>query len=201
MINSGAAALDGSGRQSLRGKPAIKPFWDITDAEAQACLKATTWYPSVTEYFPGGGWSSQFVSRGGMPVTACRLNLVQGLGPVLQLAEGWTVELPAKVHATLDRRTNCTWPTTWFAPRLTGQGAFRDVYGVMNAWGANHGAISCGHIGADLLALAAALRIPVCMHNVPAEQVFRPSAWQAFGTADLEGADFRACRAYGPLYG
>ncbi len=200
LINSGSAALDGSGQQSINGQPAMKPFWDISRKEAKACLDATTWHPSVTEYFPGGGWSSKFVTKAGMPVTMSRINLVKGLGPVLQIAEGTTVELPAKVHAALDDRTNNTWPTTWFAPRTTGNGAFRDVYSVMANWGANHGAFSYGHIGADLISLAALLRIPVFMHNVPEEQIFRPSAWASFGTNDLEGADFRACAAYGPLY-
>jgi len=180
--------------------PAMKPFWEITKEETQKCLAATTWHPSITEYFCGGGWSSRFLTKGGMPVTMCRLNLVKGLGPALQIAEGETVELPQKVHAILDERTNPTWPTTWFAPRISGKGAFRDVYGVMNNWGANHCAMSYGHIGADLISLASLLRIPVYMHNVPAEKVFRPSAWNAFGTADPEGADFRACANFGPLY-
>lgn len=200
LINSGPAALDGTGKQTADGKPAMKPFWEITEAEAKACLQATTWHPSITEYFPGGGWSSRYQTRGGMPATMARLNLVKGLGPALQLAEGFTIELPQKVHDTLDQRTNPTWPTTWFAPRTTGQGAFRDTYSVMNAWGANHCVMSCGHIGSDLIALASMLRIPVYMHNVPEEKVFRPSAWHAFGTAGLEGADFRACQNYGPLY-
>ena len=178
----------------------MKPFWEISKAEARNCLAATTWHPSITEYFPGGGWSTRCLTRGGMPVTMCRLNLIKGLGPALQIAEGWTVDLPANVHDALDQRTNPTWPTTWFAPRLTGAGAFRDVYSVMNNWGANHGAISHGHIGADLISLAAMLRIPVYMHNVPTEAVFRPSTWAAFGTADLEGADYRACQNFGPLY-
>ncbi|MCE5269451.1 MAG: L-fucose isomerase [Planctomycetaceae bacterium] len=201
LINSGAAAIDGAGCQTIGGKAAMKPFWEITEAEAKACLEATTWYPGTLEYFRGGGFSSHFVSRGGMPITMSRLNVVRGLGPVLQLAEGWTFELPAKVHDTLDRRTDPTWPTTWFAPRLTGSGAFTDGYTVMNTWGANHGAFSYGHVGADLIALAALLRIPVSMHNVPEQDVFRPSAWNAFGTADLEGADYRACANFGPLYG
>jgi len=196
LINSGAAALDGSGCQSIGGKPALKPFWDITQKEMQGCLEATTWHPSVTEYFPGGGWSSKFVTRGQMPVTMSRVNLVKGLGPVLQVAEGWTVTLPAAAHKRLDDRTNNTWPTTWFAPRVTGSGAFRDVYAVMNNWGANHGVFSYGHIGADLLALASVLRIPVDMHNVPEESVFRPAVWARFG-----GDDFRACEKLGPLYG
>jgi L-fucose isomerase len=201
LINSGPAALDGSGQQSLDGQPAMKPFWEITDDEVQKCLDATTWHPSITEYFPGGGWSTRYRTRGGMPATICRINLVKGLGPVLQIAEGETIELPEEVHAALDERTNPTWPTTWFVPRTTGQGAFRDVYSVMNAWGANHCSLSYGHIGADLIALASMLRIPVYMHNVPGEQVFRPAAWNAFGTAEPESADFRACANFGPLYG
>jgi L-fucose isomerase len=201
LINSGSAALDGSGQQSKDGHPAMKPFWEITTKEKNACLKATSWHPSVTEYFPGGGWSSKFVTKGGMPITMSRVNFVKGLGPVLQIAEGWTVELPEKVHANLDNRTNNTWPTTWFAPRITGRGAFTDVYEVMAKWGANHGAFSCGHIGADLITLAAMLRIPVFMHNVEEGDVYRPSAWNSFGTEGLEGADFRACQTYGPVYG
>jgi L-fucose isomerase len=201
LINSGAAALDGAGRASIDGQPAIKPFWEITPSEVEASLKATTWYAGINEYFRGGGFSSQFVTLGDMPVTMSRVNLVQGLGPVLQIAEGWTFDLPPHVHELLDQRTNPTWPTTWFAPRLTGQGAFLDGYTVMNAWGANHGAFSYGHVGADLIALASMLRIPVFMHNVPSQDVFRPSTWNAFGTADLEGADFRACANFGPLYG
>ncbi len=200
LINSGPAALDGTGRQTAEGKPAMKPFWEITEAEVKACLEATTWHPSITEYFPGGGWSTRYLTRGGMPATIARLNLVKGLGPALQLAEGFTVDLPEKVHDALDQRTNPTWPTTWFAARETGQGAFRDTYSVMNAWGANHCVMCCGHVGADLITLASMLRIPVYMHNVPDEKVFRPSAWNAFGTAGLEGADFRACQTYGPLY-
>ena len=200
LINSGPATLDGTGQQEINGQPAMKPFWEITKIDMKKCLEATTWHPSITEYFPGGGWSTRFLTRGGMPVTMCRLNLIKGLGPALQIAEGWTVDLPGHVHDALDQRTNPTWPTTWFAPNLTGQGAFRDVYTVMNNWGANHGAISHGHIGADLISLASMLRIPVYMHNVAAERVFRPSTWSAFGTADLEGADYRACKNFGPLY-
>jgi len=200
LINSGASALDFTGRQTLNGQPAVKPFWDVTEAEVRACLDATTWLAAIDEYFRGSGFSSEFTTRGGIPVTMSRVNLIKGLGPVLQLAEGWTAELPAEVNHALVERTNPTWPTTWFVPRLTGRGAFTDVYSVMGNWGANHGAISCGHIGADLIALAAMLRIPVCMHNVADEQIFRPSAWSAFGM-DKEGADFRACANYGPLYG
>jgi len=201
LINSGPATLDATGQQSIDGKPAMKPWWKIGDDEVEACLKATTWHPSITEYFPGGGWSTRYLTRGGMPATMSRVNLVKGLGPVLQLAEGVTVDVPQQVHDALDQRTNPTWPTTWFAPRVTGRGVFRDVYSVMNSWGANHCVMSYGHIGADLIALASILRIPVYMHNVPEEDIFRPSAWNAFGTADPEGADFRACANYGPLYG
>jgi len=199
LINSGSATLDGSGQQSIGGKPAMKPYWEITEGEAKKCLDATTWYPANNGYFRGGGYSSKFVTRGGMPVTMCRLNLVKGIGPVLQIAEGETIDLPENVHKTLDERTDKSWPTTWFVPRLTGEGVFTDVYNVMANWGANHGAISYGHIGHDLISLASMLRIPVCMHNVPEEKVFRPSAWSAFGS-NLEGADYRACNVYGPLY-
>jgi len=199
LINSGSATLDGSGQQQKEGKPVMKPFWEITSAEADNCLKATTWYPANNGYFRGGGYSSKFVTRGGMPVTMCRLNLVKGIGPVLQIAEGETIDLPENVHNILDERTDKSWPTTWFVPRLTGEGAFTDVYNVMACWGANHGAICYGHIGHDLISLASMLRIPVCMHNVSEEKIFRPSAWNAFGS-DVEGADYRACSAYGPLY-
>ncbi|MDD3080234.1 MAG: L-fucose isomerase [Paludibacter sp.] len=199
LINSGSAALDGSGQQAKDGKPVMKPFWEITEEEVQKTLDTTTWYPAAGEYFRGGGFSLNFLTKGGMPVTMARVNFIKGLGPVLQLAEGWTVEVPEKVHKILDERTDKTWPTTWFAPRLTGEGNFKDVYSVMNNWGANHGAFSFGHIGADLITLASILRIPVCMHNVPEDKIFRPSAWAAFGM-DAEGADYRACQTYGPLY-
>ena len=199
LINSGSAALDGSGQQNIDGEPAMKPFWEITEDEVQKTLDATTWFPAEGEYFRGGGYSSNFLTKGGMPVTMARVNLIKGLGPVLQLAEGWTVDIPVDVHKVLDDRTNKTWPTTWFAPRLTGEGNFRDVYSVMNNWGANHGAFSYGHIGADLITLASMLRIPVCMHNVEDEKIFRPSAWAAFGM-NPEGSDYRACQTYGALY-
>lgn len=201
LINSGAAALDGSGNQiGADGKPAMKAHWDITEEEAQACLDATVWVPANREYFRGGGFSSKFLTRGAMPCTMVRLNLVKNLGPMLQLAEGWTVELDPQVHKILDDRTDKGWPTTWFAPRLCeGRDCFKDVYSVMNNWGANHGALAYGHIGADLITLASMLRIPVAMHNVPDSQIFRPSCWNAFGM-DKEGADYRACAAYGPLY-
>jgi L-fucose isomerase len=201
LINSGAASLDATGQMEENGQPAMKPFWEITPQEVKKCLSVTRWSPAVIEYFRGGGFSSTFLSRGGMPMTMSRINLVAGLGPVLQLAEGWTVDLPEEVGRLLDERTNPTWPTHWFVPRLTGTGPFRDVYSVMYNWGANHGAISYGHIGADLVALAAMLRIPVCMHNLDEQQVFRPSAWTAFGAQDPQGADYRACAAFGPLYG
>jgi L-fucose/D-arabinose isomerase len=201
LINSGAAALDASGRQTRRGKPVMKPFWEIIPEEVEDCLEATKWRPAVTSYFRGGGFSSNFTTRGGMPVTMARLNIVKGLGPALQIAEGCTVALPQKVHGKLDSRTDPTWPTTWFAPRTNGTGSFRDVYSVMNNWGANHGAFGYGHFGADLITLAAMLRIPVYMHNVEEESVFRPSAWTAFGAHEPQGADFRACAAFGPLYG
>jgi L-fucose/D-arabinose isomerase len=194
LINSGSATLDGSGQQNKNGKPALKPFWEITNKEADACLNATTWYPANNGYFRGGGYSSKFVTRGGMPVTMCRLNLVKGIGPVLQIAEGETIDLPPNVHQILDKRTDRTWPTTWFVPRLTGSGAFRNVYSVLANWGANHGAISYGHIGHDLISLASMLRIPVNMHNVDEEKIFRPSAWNAFSS------DHHACSTYGSLY-
>jgi len=199
LINSGATCLDGTGCQRLGGKPAMKPWWQVEAGEAKASLKATQWRYASLGYFRGGGYSSDFLTEGGMPVTMTRINLVKGLGPMIQIAEGFTATLPKEVHNTLDLRTDPTWPTTWFAPRLTGNGPFRDVYSVMANWGANHGAISYGHIGADLISLASILRIPVAMHNVPAEKIFRPSCWNAFGM-DPEGADYRACSALGPLY-
>ncbi|MCK6077007.1 L-fucose isomerase [Paenibacillus silvae] len=200
LINSGSAALDGTGEQTRDGKPVLKPFWEITDEEVQNCLKATSWRPASVEYFRGGGYSADFLTKGGMPVTMTRLNLVKGLGPVLQLAQGYTVDLPEHVHDTLDQRTDPTWPSTWFAPILTVSGAFTSVYEVMNQWGANHGSISYGHIGADLITLASILRIPVNMHNVPEEDIFRPRAWGMFGTSEPESADYRACHVFGPLY-
>lgn len=201
LINSGPAALDGTGEQcDAQGHPTMKPFWEISDDEVSACNQATSWHPSITEYFPGGGWSTRYKTKGGMPVTMTRLNIIKGLGPALQLAEGYTVELDEDVHDALDQRTNPTWPTTWFAPRLTGKGVFESVYSVMDAWGSNHCVMTPGHVGADFISLAANLRIPVYMHNLENEQVFRPSSWTAFGTADLEGADFRACEKLGPLY-
>jgi L-fucose isomerase len=201
LINSGAATLDAAGGLRRGDEPAIKPFWEITADEAAQSLAATTWCPAVTGYFRGGGYSSLFTTPGGMPVTMARINLVQGVGPVLQLAEGWTVDLPPAVHETLNLRTDPTWPTQWFAPILTGSGAFKDVYSVMANWGANHCAMSYGHIGEDMISLAAVLRIPVSMHNVAGDRLFRPAVWSSLGTADPEGADYRACANFGPLYG
>jgi len=201
LINSGSTCMDGTGRQSRSGKPAMKPYWEITPEEAGACLDATHFCPADLGYFRGGGYSAEFETLGGMPVTMCRINMVAGLGPVLQVAEGATVDVPADIAKPLEQRTNPTWPTTWFVPRTSGHGAFRDVYSVMNNWGANHGAISCGHIGGDLLTLASILRIPVAMHNVPPARVFRPKYWASFGDAESEGADYRACAALGPLFG
>ncbi|MBC8184404.1 L-fucose isomerase [candidate division KSB1 bacterium] len=201
LINSGSTTLDGTGQQSINGAPAMKPFWDISPDEAGKCLDATRWCPAELEYFRGGGFSSQFLSKGEMPVTMSRVNLIKGIGPVLQIAEGYTVDIPADVHEILNRRTSPTWPTTWFAPILNDEGPFKDVYSVMANWGANHGAISYGHIGDKLITLASMLRIPVNMHNVSEDRIFRPSAWSAFGTQNLEGADYRACENFGPLYG
>ena len=201
LINSGSVTLEAAGVCTEDGHPAIKHWWELMAEEAKATLDATQFCYADLFYFRGGGYSSHLVSRGGMPVTMSRLNLIDGLGPVLQIAEGYTVELPGNVHEILDKRTDPTWPTTWFAPRLTGKGAFTDVYSVMANWGANHGAFSYGHIGADLITLASMLRIPVCMHNVPDKEIYRPSMWNAFGTSDLEGADYRACASLGPIYG
>lgn len=201
LINSGATTLDATGAAvDAQGNPTMKPSWELNASDVEACLDATTWYPADRDYFRGGGFSSNFLTRGGMPVTMSRLNLVKGLGPVLQIAEGWTVDIDPEINKILDRRTDPTWPTTWFVPRIMPERApFKDVYSVMNCWGANHGAISYGHIGADLITLASILRIPVCMHNVPDADIFRPSAWNAFGM-DKEGADYRACSNYGPIY-
>jgi L-fucose isomerase len=199
LINSGSASLDGCGQMSKEGVPAMKPYWEMNEADVKKCLEATTWYPASRGYFKGGGYSSNYLTRGNMPITMSRLNLVKGIGPVLQIAEGWSADVPADVHKILNERTDQTWPTTWFVPRLTGKGPFSDVYSVMNNWGANHGAFSYGHIGADLITLASMLRIPVCMHNVEDNMIFRPSAWGAFGM-EPEGADYRACNTYGGLY-
>ncbi|MCL4386218.1 MAG: L-fucose isomerase [Cyanobacteria bacterium] len=200
LINSGSAAVDGSGVQTAKGKPALKPYWEITEEEAYKSLNEVLFRPASLEYFRGGGFSLDYLTRGNMPVTISRINLISGIGPVLQIAEGYTVDLPQKVHEILDERTDPSWPSTWFAPLLTGKDAFSDVYTVMNSWGANHAAISYGHIGAELITLASMLRIPVPMHNISEDKIFRPSAWSAFGTKDLEGADFRACKNFGPLY-
>ena len=201
LINSGSTTLDATGQQEDKdGNPVMKPFWEITEEEVQKCLDNTKWPQAVKTYFRGGGYSSQFKTKGIMPLTMSRINIVKGIGPVLQIAEGWSVELPEDIHAVLDERTNPTWPTTWFVPRLSNKENFKDVYSVMANWGANHGAISYGHIGADLITLASMLRIPVNMHNIEEGKIFRPSAWNAFGS-DKEGSDYRACNNYGPLYG
>ncbi len=201
LINSGAAALDGSGAaKNAAGEGCMKPFWDMTDEDVSACLAATDWCRANYEYFRGGGFSSHFRCQAEMPVTLLRVNVVEGIGPVLQLAEGWTADLPDEIHNIVDKRTDPSWPTTWFVPKLTGQGAFADVYSVMANWGANHGVTVYGHVGAELITLASMLRIPVNMHNVEAGRVFRPHAWAAFGTEDAQSADYRACQTYGPLY-
>lgn len=200
LINSGSCTLDGTGQQSDKGgNPVMKPFWEITDEEVSKMLEATTWHPASLEYMRGGGYSSQFLTRPNMPVTMCRINLIKGLGPVLQIAEGWTATFPEEVFSIINKRTDQIWPSTFFVPKITGKGRFTDIYSVMNYWGANHGAISYGHIGADLITLASALSIPVNMHNVDESLIFRPDAWSAFGS-DNEGADYRACATYGPLY-
>ncbi len=200
LINSGAACLDACAEaKDENGHGMMKRWWEITEQDQEAILNATTWNPADNGYFRGGGYSSRFITKAEMPVTMIRLNLVKGLGPCLQIAEGWTIELPEQVTDTLWKRTDYTWPCTWFSPRTTGQGAFKSAYDVMNHWGANHGAISYGHVGADLITLCSMLRIPVSMHNVPEEQIFRPASWNAFGM-DKEGQDYRACQAYGPLY-
>ena len=201
LINSGAAALDGSARsKDSEGKPCMKPWYEMKEEDVTACLEATQWCPASAGYFQGGGFSSQFYTKAEMPVTLMRVNLVHGVGPTLQIAEGYTVVLPEEVHDILNQRTDPTWPTTWFAPRLTGEGAFSDVYSVMANWGANHGSFSYGHIGKELITLASMLRIPVSLHNVERKDIFRPHCFAGFGTADLESADYRACQAYGPLY-
>ena len=200
LINSGACCLDANGAaKDENGKAVMKPWYEVTEADQKAILENSTWNYADIGYFRGGGYSSRFETKAEMPATMIRLNLVKGLGPVLQIAEGWTVELPEDVSDTLWKRTDYTWPCTWFAPRCTGEGNFKTAYDVMNNWGANHGAISYGHIGADLITMCSMLRIPVCMHNVPEDDIFRPAAWNAFGM-DKEGQDYRACSTYGPLY-
>ncbi len=200
LINSGAACLDACGEaKDADGNGVMKEWYNVTEEDQDAILKATTWNAADNGYFRGGGFSSRFLTQAEMPATMIRLNLVKGLGPVLQIAEGWTIKLPFEVSDALWKRTDYTWPCTWFAPRCTGEGPFRTAYDVMNNWGANHGAISYGHIGADLITMASILRIPVCMHNVPEKDIFRPAAWNAFG-ADKEGQDYRACAVYGPMY-
>ena len=201
LINSGAAALDATGVcKNEAGTNLMKKWWDVTDADIEAMTAATDWCPADLGYFRGGGFSSHFKTQAEMPVTMIRLNLIKGIGPVLQLAEGYTVTLPDEIHTVLDQRTDPTWPTTWFVPRLTGEGAFKDVYSVMANWGANHGSLTYGHSGQDLITLASMLRIPVALHNVSDDELYRPHAWSAFGTKEPESADYRACATYGPLY-
>ena len=200
LINSGACCVDACGEvKDERGNAVMKKWWEVTDKDIDTMMNATTWPYADLGYFRGGGYSSRFVTRAEMPATMIRLNLIKGLGPVLQIVEGWTVKLPDEVTDKLWKRTDYTWPCTWFTPRVTGKGAFRSAYDVMNNWGANHGAISYGHIGADLITMCSMLRIPVCMHNVDEKDIYRPAAWNAFGM-DKEGQDYRACAAYGPLY-
>ena len=200
LINSGAAAIDAAGEMKDKaGNPVMKPFWEVSEEDQQACLKATTWNSADLGYFRGGGFSSRFETRGEMPVTMMRLNIVEGVGPVIQIAEGYTVVLPEEVSNKLWARTDYTWPCTWFAPRITGEGDFKSAYEVMNTWGANHCSFGYGHFGADIITLCSILRIPVCMHNVPEEKIFRPASWNAFGM-DKASRDFNACAAYGPMY-
>mgnify|MGYP000971013560 CR=1 FL=1 len=202
LINSGAACIDACGEvKDANGNGIIKPFWDMTEKDQDACLQATTWNAADYGYFRGGGYSSRFLTRSEMPVTMVRINMIKGLGPVLQLVEGYTVNLPEEVSDKLWKRTDYTWPCTWFAPRTTGEGAFKTAYDVMNNWGANHGVLAYGHVGDLFITLASMLRIPVAMHNVSEDRIYRPSTWGAFGTKDLEGADYRACENFGPLYG
>ena len=202
LINSGATALDCTGAaKDENGNGTIKEWWNLTDEDVKACLEATDWCRADYEYFRGGGFSSHFRTRAEMPVTMIRVNMIDGVGPTIQIAEGYTVDLPDEVHEKLDKRTDPTWPTTWFAPVLTGEGAFRDAYSVMANWGANHGVTVHGHVGADLITLASMLRIPVAMHNVAAEKIYRPHAWAAFGGSDSTSADYTACKTYGPIYG
>lgn len=201
LINSGAACIDACGEvKDASGNGIIKPFWEMSGKDMEACLRAVQWCPADPGYFRGGGFSSRFLTRAEMPVTMMRINLVKGLGPVMQIAEGWTVNLPDEISEKIWRRTNYTWPCTWFAPRVTARGAFKSAYDVMNNWGANHGAISYGHIGADIITLCSILRIPVCMHNIDEDTIFRPAVWNAFGM-DKEAQDYRACKTFGPLYG
>ncbi|MCC8016368.1 MAG: L-fucose isomerase [Clostridiales bacterium] len=201
LINSGATALDGSGAsKDENGNNCMKPFWEMKNEDIKACLNATDWCRANYEYFRGGGFSSHFRCRAEMPVTMLRVNIIDGIGPVIQIAEGYTANLPDEIHSIIDKRTDPSWPTTWFVPNLTGKGAFKDVYSVMANWGANHGVTVYGHVGADIITLASMLRIPVNMHNVDESKIFRPQAWSAFGTEDTQSADYRACSVYGPMY-
>ncbi len=200
LNNSGAAALDGAAVMRKNGEPAMKPWWEISEKDIADTMRNTEWPPANLEYFRGGGFSSHFVTRAEMPATMIRLNRIKGVGLTLQIAEGYTVSLDDELLSKIEKRTDPAWPTTFFAPTLTGKGAFRSVYEVMSKWGANHSCFTYGHIGADLITLASMLRIPVSMHNVAQEKIFRPHMWDAFGADDTTGADYRACGSLGPLY-
>lgn len=201
LINSGATALDCTGAsKNENGENCMKPFYEMTDADIKACTDATDWRRANYEYFRGGGFSSHFRTGAEMPVTMLRVNIVDGIGPVMQIAEGYTITIDDDVHEKIENRTDPGWPTTWFVPNTTGKGAFKDVYSVMANWGANHGVTVYGHVGADLITLASMLRIPVAMHNVDENKIYRPHAWGAFGTDNKQAADFEACKTYGPIY-
>lgn len=201
LINSGAAALDGTGAcKNEKGESEMKKWWNVSEKDAKAMLAKTKFSPANRGYFRGGGFSSTFSTEGEMPVTLVRVNMVDGIGYTMQIAEGWTVELPEKVNKLLLDRTDPTWPSTWFVPRLGEGNAFSSVYNVMANWGANHGAFVYGHIGKDLITLASMFRVPVSLHNVADKDIYRPHSWSAFGTKDLESADYRACKNYGELY-
>jgi len=201
LLNSGAAALEGSGCLTKDGKPVIKPYWEMTEDDIKSCLQSTRWSPAMLDQFLAGGFSSTYSTKGEMPVTITRLNMVYGIGPVLQIAEGYTYEASPNIHMNLLGRTDPTWPSTWFVPNtIPGDAAYNDVYSVMESWGANHCSMSYGHIGSELITLASMLRIPVTMHNVETNNLFRPALWKAYGTKELEAADRYACAALGPLY-
>lgn len=201
LVNSGATAVDGCGKSRDKdGNAVMKPFWEMTEEDVNACLKATDWCPAKFVDFRGGGYSSHYVCDEEMPVTMLRVNLIDGLGPVMQIAEGYTCALPQEMHDKLNDRTDPSWPTFWFAPKVTGEGAFKDIYSVMANWGANHGVTIYGHVGDQIITLCSMLRIPVTMHNVEEERIFRPHVWGAFGTDNLEAADMNACMTYGPVY-
>ncbi len=201
LLNSGAAALDATGVcKDAEGNPVMKRWWDVDEKDIDAMLGATRWCSANRGYFRGGGYSSSFSTEAEMPVTLIRVNNIDGIGYVLQFAEGQTVVLPERMNQVLLDRTDRTWPSTWFVPRLNETNAFSSVYNVMANWGANHGAFVYGHIGKDLITFASMLRIPVSLHNLSDGELYRPHAWSSFGTKDLESADYRACAQYKPLY-